>query len=230
MPEPLLLSVEACWRLYTEYLDGLASENSMVTGLRSMALRYCRFNYSDMGADAVDEATQIALLELWALAKRGKLPTESARRFQRYTWRVLCTSGRSEFFHKQRHKVLEKLRGTGYRHSSPTMPTVEGVDAKLFLEDLPTLLKRHLRVKSRWRQPPYADAMLYIVDRVCHGLHVAPNWLRERFGIRKTEWFIENVVIQIRSALYDLRTDLNVLELPNFGDVSVPSPYGESRN
>jgi len=200
----------AAFQLYLEYLDG--KETSETVLLRLMPLVYSMISRRFKGIQHAhkDDLFSEAATKVWKTVEDKKIPDSLPEVF--YTYVIHAINSGLSIALRKLDPSYTRLMAHNMPPSSPRYPTVRQIDAKIFLEELPDLIRKRvlptLRFDGRTR-----EACCYVMDRILGNKRVVRRVLSTRFGINNPDFYIEHVQVRIRTFLYDVRdvfSDLTV--------------------
>lgn len=203
----------AAFEAYLKFLDGKYTSESVLLGLMPLIYAIISRKFKGIQESHYDDLFGEAASKVWKAIENRNLPDSMPEVFYTYVIHAI-NSGVAN--------ALNRLDAPYTRLDVRKMPpvssrfaTVQQVDAKIFLEELPQLIRKKLvptlRFSGKARQ-----ACEYILDRVLANKRVVRRMLVTRFGIENPDFYIEHIQIRLRFFLYDVRNAFT--DLPYEGD------------
>lgn len=198
---------ELCLELYKGLDDG-GNMDDFVTYLKRLVVMRIRKSYLKRTArDVCEDLVQAVLLELWQLAQKRKLPTESAALYHGFINTVIRRRVAKTFstMYDDAPKAMEAhdfILETSHR-----LQYGDEEELRIFRQDLPeTLQKRVLDLSWPAEDRP---AVEYILETLLvYKEDVREAWLKRHYQIRDPKFLVDSVLIRLRAELYELRKEV----------------------
>lgn len=200
---------ELCFELYLNYLKGIVPDDKLVTYLKRYIVMQVRDEYLHLGVEVCEDLVQASLTELWMCISKQTPPTDNVASFHAFINTV---------FRRQISRVFRTLYDDAPKELDPEFyrsrcalqeDTIKDVDDRIFLEDIPTILRRRVLEKFRLLESDRLAAE-YVLDRVLSGERVVEPYLRRKYKVRDPAFLIEHVMVRARMVLYEYREFVDV--------------------
>jgi DNA-directed RNA polymerase specialized sigma24 family protein len=200
---------EKCLEMYRDMDpdDGIAV-NDFVTYLKRHVVMMVRKQYlKRIRRDVCEDLVQAALIELWQVAQKKKIPEQSAAVFHSFVNTVIRRRNAKTFteVYDDNPKKMEALEYIA--EGAARLPFGDEEELKVFRTDLPDVLRDRV-LKLKWA-PDERPAVEYILQEILEfqSQPVEP-WMKREFEIVNPRALIDRVMLRLRSILYEIRPEI----------------------
>ena len=208
----------ATFQLYLGYLDGKETSETVLLGLMPLVYSLIARRFQGIQQAHKDDLFSEGATRVWKAIEEKKIPDSLPEVF--YTYVIHAINSGLSIGLRKLDPSYTRLMAHNLPPSSLRYPTVEQIDAKMFLDELPGLIRKRIVPTLRFRGKT-REACCYIMDRILGNKRVVRRVLSTRFGIKNPDFYIEHVQVRVRSFLYDIRDVFSDLVLEgDYLDVS----------
>lgn len=205
---------EVSLSLYRQYLDGDLPVNELLTYLYRFVVIALRDSYPRTPHTLMEDLAQEALLRVWTTVERRLIPSDAVGRFHGYMRRIVTNAAAKVF---REEEDLDKLDSAWYDADNiqRRFSSAWDVENKLFIEDLPRVVRSRVLFDFRFPDPDRREAAAYIIDCLFAGKRIVRKWLEVRYNISDPDFVIDHVCIRVRMALWGLREQGRLVNRPD---------------
>jgi hypothetical protein len=203
---------DLCYEAYLNFKKGIVPEESLLTYMKRYVIMHVKSRYKRLGYDICNDLIQAAVLELWILIRKQKIPDPDVFVFHSFLNTVISRSTAKEF-RVTYGRSLEEIPYDCYesRHYCRDA-TPQDVEDQMYLEELPKILIGNILKKIRFEDPKIRSTLKYVLERILARRRIVPDWIRRKwgFGGKTVKFLTEHAYIILRAELYELRKDINM--------------------
>lgn len=200
-----------CYRLYIDYVACTIEADHFITYLRRyVILRVRKFYYKKLGPDVCEDLVQASLLELWKLVRAKKLPQDGTGVFHSFLNTVIRRKI-AKTFKEVYDDAPKKLNAHRFaRVLYRRIPSADSVELKVFLEEIPDLLREKILGHLPFPEENRRRACACVLNCILSKQRVVPARIKREFKVRDPDFLVEHVKISVRQHLYEMRKDVTL--------------------
>jgi hypothetical protein len=201
---------DACLELYRGYLEGRETLDDFLRYLKRHIIMRVRKHYlRRIRRDVCEDLIQSALIELWRIADKKKIPSVSVQVFHKFVNTVIHRRI-AKTFGEVYDDAPKKMDPVGYISAYyGKIPGLDDEESRVFLADLADTLKTRIMENIRFKDPRIVAAIEYILEQVLEFREsVVEAWLKRNWRIEDPKFLVEHVFVLLKAELYKIREDL----------------------
>lgn len=201
---------DTCLEIYRGLLGGTQTLDDFLRYLKRHIIMRVRKHYlRRIRRDVCEDLIQAALIELWKIAEKGKLPSASVQVFHKFVNTVI---------HRKIAKTFAEVYDDAPKKMDPLsylsacygrIPGFDDDESRVFLADLADTLKTRILNNIRFKEQHIVGAIRYVLEQVLdYKEPVVEAWLKRHWRIEDPKFLVEHVFVLLKAELYKIREDL----------------------
>ena len=201
-----------CLEFYRGYLDGSTTMDDYIRYLmRHVIIRVRKGYLRRIRRDLCEDLIQAALIELWQIAVKRKIPSGSVQVYHKFINTVI---------HRKIAKTFSELYDDAPKKMDPSryveeffrrIPGLDEDETRVFLDDLSDTVKNRIRNNLRFNDRRIVEALEHVMEQILDFPEEEPGpeaFLKRRWRIEDPKFLIEHVSVLIKAELYKIRDDI----------------------